>query len=30
MKARARFRARPDLNDADIESLGSEVVGVKM
>jgi TolB-like protein/Tfp pilus assembly protein PilF len=28
--ARARFRARPDLNDADIESLGSEPVGVKM
>jgi tetratricopeptide (TPR) repeat protein len=28
--AKARFRARPDLNDADIESLGSEPIGVKM
>jgi hypothetical protein len=28
--AKERFRARPDLNDADIDSLGSEVVGVKM
>jgi TolB-like protein/tetratricopeptide (TPR) repeat protein len=28
--AKARFRARPDLNDADIESLGSEPVGVNM
>jgi tetratricopeptide (TPR) repeat protein len=27
--AKARFRARPDLNDADIESLGSEAIGVK-
>lgn len=30
MAARARFRARPDLNDADIDSLGSEAVGAKM
>jgi hypothetical protein len=30
MAARARFRARPDLNDADIDSLGSEAAGVKM
>jgi tetratricopeptide (TPR) repeat protein len=30
MAALARFRARPDLNDADIDSLGSEAVGVKM
>ena len=28
--AKARFRARPDLNDSDIESLGSEPIGVKM
>jgi hypothetical protein len=28
--AKARFRARPDLNEADIESLGSEAIGVKM
>ena len=30
MAARARFRARRDLNDADIDSLGSEAIGVKM
>jgi tetratricopeptide (TPR) repeat protein len=28
--AKARFRARPDLNDADIDSLGSEPIGARM
>jgi hypothetical protein len=27
--AKARFRARPDLNDADIDSVGSDSIGVK-
>ena len=28
--AKARFRARPDLSDADIDSLGSEPIGARM
>jgi len=30
MAARARFRERADLNDADIDSLGSEPIGARM